>query len=52
MFYRIFVKDVKDAYIDKSKLREKIEEWDKSIKWANSDDWYYAIKILKELLEE
>jgi len=39
-------------YIPKSKVKEKIKEWDESIKWANADDRYYAIKILKELLEE
>lgn len=37
--------------IPKQKIRDKIEEWDKSIKWNNADDHYYAIKILKELLE-
>lgn len=34
------------------KIKAKIEEWDKSIKWANADDRYYTIQILKELLEE
>lgn len=43
---------VEENYIEKSKIKEKIEEWDKSIKWANADDRYYAIKILQELLEE
>ena len=38
--------------IRKDKIKEKIEEWDKSIKWNNADDHYYAINILKELLEE
>lgn len=38
--------------ISKDKIRDKIKEWDKSIKWANADDHYYAIKILKELLED
>lgn len=39
-------------YISKDKIREKIKEWDKGIAWANADDHYYAIKILKEILEE
>lgn len=39
-------------FIPKQKVRDKIEEWDKSIKWNNADDHYYAIKILKELLGE
>ena len=39
-------------YIPKSKIEEKIEEWDKSIKWNNADDRYYAIKILQELMED
>ena len=46
-----FRKREKD-FIPKQKVRDKIEEWDKSIKWNNSDDHYYAIKILKELLGE
>lgn len=36
----------------KSKIKEKIEEWDKSIKWNNADDCYYAIRILHELMED
>ena len=43
---------VAQNYIPKSKIKEKIEEWDKSIKWNNADDRYYAIKILKELMED
>ena len=46
------LKKVETDYIPKSKIKEKIEEWDKSIKWNNADDRYYAIKILQELLEE
>lgn len=44
--------DAVGDFIPKSKIKEKIEEWDKSIKWNNTDDRYYAIKILQELLEE
>lgn len=44
--------DIPNTMIPKSKVKEKIEEWDESIKWANADDRYYAIKILKELLED
>ena len=40
-----------DMWLHKDKIRNKIEEWDKSIKWNNADDHYYAINILKELLE-
>ena len=36
----------------KNKIKDKIEEWDNSIKWSNADDHYYAIKILKDLLEK
>lgn len=43
---------ITNNYISKDKIKEKIEEWDKSIKWNNADDHYYAINILKELLEE
>ena len=46
------LKKVETDYIPKSKIKEKIEEWDKSIKWNNADDRYYAIKILQKLLEE
>ena len=42
---------VNQDFIRKSRVKEKIEEWDKSIKWANADDKYYAIKILQELLD-
>ena len=43
---------VDENYVRKDKIREKIKEWDKGIAWANADDHYYAIKILKEILEE
>lgn len=42
---------VHDKFIEKKRIKDKIEEWDICIKWNNADDRYYAIKILKELLE-
>ena len=36
----------------KQNLKDKIREWNESIKWNNADDCYYAIKILQELLED
>ena len=50
--YDILTQHFINNHISKDKIRAKIEEWDESIKWANADDRYYAIKILKELLEE
>lgn len=38
--------------IPKDKIKNKILEWDKSIKWNNADDHYHAIKILNDLLLE
>ena len=43
---------LQNSYICKDKIRKKIKEWDESIKWNNADDHHYAIKILKDLLEE
>ena len=34
------------------KIKAKIEEWDKDIKWNNADDHYYAIKMMQSLLEK
>ena len=45
-------KYLSEVYIPKSLVKEKIEEWDKSIKWANADDRYYAMKILQDILGE
>lgn len=36
----------------KDKIKAKIEEWDKDIKWNNADDHYYAIKMMQSLLEK
>lgn len=33
-----------------TKIINTIKEWDKDIKWANADDRYYAIAMLKSLL--
>ena len=45
-------KELQENSVPKSKIKEKIEEWDKSIKWNNADDRYYAIKVLQELMED
>lgn len=45
-------KHIEKNYVSKQVIRDKIKEWDKSIKWNNSDDHYYAIKILKEIIGE
>jgi len=43
----IFDKGVKSV---KDKIKEVKAKWDKSIAWANADDYYYAMKMLDELL--
>lgn len=43
---------LKDDYIPKQKILDKIEEWDKPLKWANADDHYYAIRMLQDLLNK
>ena len=40
----------KQNYLQKEKIEDAINEWDKSIMWNNADDYYFAIKILKNLL--
>ena len=42
---------IQKRYISRAKIEEVIKEWDESIKWNNADDHYYAIKILKKILE-
>ena len=39
-------------FVDKDKIRELLEQYDKDIAWANVDDHYYFTKFIKELLEE
>lgn len=39
-------------FVSKDKIKAKIEEWDKDIKWNNADDHYYAIKMMQSLLEK
>lgn len=36
----------------KDKIRAKMQEWDIPMKWKDNDDWAYAVKIFKELLED
>jgi hypothetical protein len=36
----------------RERIKAKIEEWDKDIKWNNADDHYYAIKMMQSLLEK
>lgn len=40
------------AFIYEKRIKDAIEEWDRGIMWSNADDRYFAIKILKKLLEE
>ena len=52
MYKNDFDRNFGSDYVSKDKIKQKIKEWDINIKWANADDHYYAIKILKALLEE
>ena len=44
--------EFEENYISKGKIKEIKAKWDKSIAWANADDYYYAMKMLDELLGE
>lgn len=39
-------------YIPKNLVKESIIKYDNNIMWNNADDHHFAIKIMKELLEE
>lgn len=46
------IEDVNQYYTPNDKIKAKIKEWDKDIKWNNADDYYYAIKMMQSLLEK
>ena len=48
---RIEIKRLEEQnYLQKEKIEDAIKEWDKSIMWNNANDYYFAIKALKNLL--